>query len=45
MRVGGGVNALYLFTIKNDGTLSSAAANPVATPNHATGMVFDEVVQ
>ncbi len=32
--VSGSVNALYLFTINNDGTLASAATNPVATPNH-----------
>jgi 6-phosphogluconolactonase (cycloisomerase 2 family) len=43
--VSGSVNALYLFTINNDGTLTSAGTNPVATPNHATGMVFDEVIQ
>jgi 6-phosphogluconolactonase (cycloisomerase 2 family) len=43
--VSGSVNALYLFTINNDGTLTSAGTNPIATPNHATGMVFDEVIQ
>jgi 6-phosphogluconolactonase (cycloisomerase 2 family) len=43
--VSGSVNALYLFTINNDGTLSSAGTNPVATPNYVTGMVFDEVIQ
>jgi 6-phosphogluconolactonase (cycloisomerase 2 family) len=43
--VSGSVNALYLFTINSDGTLSSAGTNPAATPNHATGMVFDEVLQ
>jgi 6-phosphogluconolactonase (cycloisomerase 2 family) len=43
--VTGSVNALYLFTINNDGTLTSAGTNPVATPNHVTGMVFDEVIQ
>jgi DNA-binding beta-propeller fold protein YncE len=43
--VSGSVNALYLFTINSDGTLTGAATNPVATPNHATGMVFDAVTQ
>jgi 6-phosphogluconolactonase (cycloisomerase 2 family) len=43
--VSGSVNALYLFTINSDGTLTGTATNPVATPNHATGMVFDEVLQ
>jgi 6-phosphogluconolactonase (cycloisomerase 2 family) len=39
------VNALYLFTINGDGTLSSTSAAPVATPNHATSMVFSAQVQ
>jgi 6-phosphogluconolactonase (cycloisomerase 2 family) len=43
--VSGSVNALYLFTINSDGTLTGAATNPVATPNHATGIVFDAVTQ
>jgi 6-phosphogluconolactonase (cycloisomerase 2 family) len=41
----GTTNALYLFTINSDGTLTNAATNPVATPNHATSMVFQASVQ
>lgn len=37
--------ALYLFTINSDGTLTSSPANPVATPNNATGMVFQSAIQ
>ena len=38
-------NALYLFTINPAGTLTSYSANPVATPNHATGMLFNAQIQ
>ncbi|HET8637699.1 MAG TPA: beta-propeller fold lactonase family protein [Acidobacteriaceae bacterium] len=38
-------NALYLFTIHTDGTLSSAPTEPVATPNKVTSMAFHTQVQ
>lgn len=38
-------NALYLFTINADGTLTAGSANPVAAPNHATSMVFQTTIQ
>lgn len=38
-------NALYLFTINSDGTLTASSSNPVAAPNHATSMVFHAQVQ
>lgn len=41
----GTTNALYAFTINGDGTLTASGANPVATPNHATSMVFQATVQ
>lgn len=41
----GTTNALYLFTINSDGTLTASTANPIATPNHATSMVFQATVQ
>jgi 6-phosphogluconolactonase (cycloisomerase 2 family) len=42
---GGGTNALYLFSINADGTLTASGSNPVATPNDATSMVFSATVQ
>ena len=41
----GSTNALYLFTMNADGTLTASSGNPVATPNHATSMVFQATVQ
>jgi DNA-binding beta-propeller fold protein YncE len=41
----GSTNALYLFTVNADGTLTEGSANPVATPNHASSMVFHAVVK
>lgn len=41
----GTTNALYLFTINSDGTLTASSTNPVATPNHATSMVFSATIQ
>jgi 6-phosphogluconolactonase (cycloisomerase 2 family) len=41
----GSTNALYLFTINSDGTLTAASTNPVAAPNHVTSMVFQTSVQ
>lgn len=41
----GTTNALYLFTMNADGTLTASSGNPVATPNHATSMVFQATVQ
>lgn len=38
-------NALYLFTINPDGTLSSSSTNPVATPDVATSMAFHATIQ
>lgn len=38
-------NALYLFTINADGTLSSSSTNPVATPDVATSMAFHAEIQ
>ena len=38
-------NALYAFSIQSDGTLTSSSTTPVATPKHATAMVFDGSVQ
>lgn len=37
-----GNNDLYLFTINSDGTLTASSANPVAAPNDANSMVFQE---
>jgi 6-phosphogluconolactonase (cycloisomerase 2 family) len=42
---GSGTNALYLFSINSDGTLTASSSNPVATPNDATSMVFSATVQ
>ena len=39
------LNALYRFSINADGTLSASSATPVASPNHATFMVFSEQIQ
>lgn len=41
----GSTNAMYLFTVNADGTLTYSSANPVAAPNHATSMVFRTNVQ
>jgi 6-phosphogluconolactonase (cycloisomerase 2 family) len=41
----GSVNAMYLFTVNADGTLTLTSSTPVATPNHATSMVFREQIQ
>lgn len=41
----GTVNALYLFTVNPDGTLTASNANPVSSPNHVTSMVFRATVQ
>lgn len=41
----GTTNALYLFTINSDGTLTASSANPVAAPNQATSIVFQATVQ
>ncbi len=41
----GSSNALYLFTVNSDGTLTAASTNPVAAPDHATSMVFQASVQ
>lgn len=38
-------NALYLFTINADGTLSSTGTTPVAMPQKATSMVFHAGIQ
>ncbi len=38
-------NALYLFTINADGTLSSSSTNPVAAPDVATSMAFHARIQ
>ncbi len=38
-------NALYLFTINSDGTLTASTSNPVANPQDATSMVFHAQVQ
>jgi 6-phosphogluconolactonase (cycloisomerase 2 family) len=32
--------AVFAFAINQDGTLTAVSANPVATPNHASSMVF-----
>lgn len=42
---GSTTNALYLFTINSDGTLTASSENPVATPNHVTSMVFRAAIQ
>jgi 6-phosphogluconolactonase (cycloisomerase 2 family) len=42
---GGSTNALYLFTVNSDGTLTAGSTNPIATPNHVTSMVFGAKVQ
>ncbi|HZY61904.1 MAG TPA: beta-propeller fold lactonase family protein, partial [Edaphobacter sp.] len=39
------INALYLFNINTDGTLTSTDATPVAFPNHATSMTFGAQIQ
>jgi 6-phosphogluconolactonase (cycloisomerase 2 family) len=39
------LNALYRFSINTDGTLTASSTAPVATPNHATSMVFSEQIQ
>jgi 6-phosphogluconolactonase (cycloisomerase 2 family) len=41
----GSTNALYLFTINADGTLTAAATNPVAAPKNVTSMTFQATVQ
>jgi 6-phosphogluconolactonase (cycloisomerase 2 family) len=41
----GSTNALYLFTVNADGTLTASNANPVATPKGVTSMVFRANVQ
>ncbi|HKR28791.1 MAG TPA: Ig-like domain-containing protein [Acidobacteriaceae bacterium] len=41
----GTINALYLFTINSDGTLTASGANPIAAPNLATSIVFQATVQ
>lgn len=41
----GSLNALYLFTINANGTLSSSGATPVASPNHAASIVFSEHIE
>ncbi len=39
------LNALYRFSMNTDGTLSATSTAPVASPNHATSMVFSEQIQ
>ncbi|MGA7158406.1 MAG: Ig-like domain-containing protein [Acidobacteriaceae bacterium] len=41
----GTTNALYLFTINADGTLTPSATNPVATPKDVTSMEFNATIQ
>ena len=41
----GSANALYLFTINADGTLTAAATNPVAAPKNVTSMTFQATIQ
>jgi 6-phosphogluconolactonase (cycloisomerase 2 family) len=41
----GSTNALYLFTINADGTLTASSANPVAMPKNATSMTFQATLQ
>jgi DNA-binding beta-propeller fold protein YncE len=41
----GSTNALYLFTVNADGTLTTSNANPIGAPNHVTSMVFGATVQ
>jgi 6-phosphogluconolactonase (cycloisomerase 2 family) len=41
----GSMNALYLFMVKTDGTLTLNNAQPMQSPNHVTSMVFSATVQ
>lgn len=41
----GTTNALYLFTINSDGTLTASSGNPIASPNQATSIVFQATAQ